>query len=350
MLKIIIKILVSLVVVTTLVSIIIFALLVSNEWQPRANERNIYNRAGGGSQHAQLPDTLKLVSWNIGYGGLGADMDFFYDGGVQTRCSEEQTINNLDAIIAQLQSLDDVDFVLLQEVDINSKRSYHMNQFEMIFAALNYPYYAVALNYSSTYVPIPLRDPMGGVKSGLVVLSRHPISESIRRQYPSNVGLPNRLFDLKRAMLSVAIKSSENDILWINNTHNSAFDDGAMRREEIQFIDSVIFENPRSITAGDWNSTPPGVLPSKEALENQFFAPIPLSQKDLSAANEILFDETTSTVRYLDFPYVADKSVTTIVDFAVSGDKCAIIESKTLELGYLNSDHNPIIITFVAEN
>lgn len=329
-----------------------YGALIIIEWRPLAEERTIYEDAAQSEEYVPLPDTMKLMSWNIGYAGLGADMDFFYDGGTQTRTSKEQTLKNLDAIIAQLQSLDEVDFILLQEVDFDSKRSYHIDEFARISSALDsrYPYTAVALNYSSPYVPIPLSDPMGGVKSGLVVLSKYPIVESIRRQYPSIVDLPNRLFDLKRSMLSVAIRSSENDILWVNNTHNTAFDEGELRRSEIQFIGNVICDNPRSITAGDWNSTPPGFVASKEAMENKFFAPLPLSIDDFSTWEVENFDGSIPTMRYLDYPYSSIKSTSTIVDFGVSGDKCRIIHSKTLDLKFENSDHNPIIITFVAEN
>ncbi len=326
---------------------LLFVVLLLTEWRPREVERRVYTY---NSAAPQLPDTLRLVSWNIGYAGLGAEMDFFYDGGSQTRTTEERAAENLEAIIAQLRQLDDVDFVLLQEVDIASKRSYYVDQYKAIAAALDYTYSEFALNYSSPYVPIPLSDPMGGVESGLVVLSRYPIVESIRRQYPSNVGLPNRFFDLKRSMLSVAIRSSENDIVWINNTHNSAFDDGAERRREIQFIDNVICENPRSLTAGDWNSSPPNYAPSQEALENKFFVPLQLAAQDLPSVQSVIFDTNAPTMRYLDYPYSSIKSATSVVDFGVSGGKCLILESRTLDLGFANSDHNPILITFVLKN
>ena len=34
-------------------------------------------------------DTFSLMNWNIGYAGLGGDMDFFYDGGTGVRPSKE---------------------------------------------------------------------------------------------------------------------------------------------------------------------------------------------------------------------------------------------------------------------
>lgn len=49
-------------------------------------------------------DTVTCTSWNIGYCGLGANMDFFYDGGNQVRTSEEKTEKNLVFIKDQLNS------------------------------------------------------------------------------------------------------------------------------------------------------------------------------------------------------------------------------------------------------
>ena len=52
-------------------------------------------QASEGSPDA-LPDSVIILCWNIGYGGLGDDMDFFYDGGTQVRTSRERTLANID--------------------------------------------------------------------------------------------------------------------------------------------------------------------------------------------------------------------------------------------------------------
>ncbi|MCK4464260.1 MAG: hypothetical protein KAU83_01000, partial [Bacteroidales bacterium] len=85
------------------------------------------------------PDTLNaenlnlsFLCWNIGYGGLGKEMDFFYDGGSHVRTSKEITVNNLDKINDFLVKNDSIDFILLQEVDTHSKRSYFVDETEAI--------------------------------------------------------------------------------------------------------------------------------------------------------------------------------------------------------------------------
>ena len=74
-----------------------------------------------------LPDTLTVLSWNIGYAGLGDDMDFFYDGGKRVRDSRRRTLENLRNIVAELRKAD-ADIMLLQEVDCDSHRSYGIRE------------------------------------------------------------------------------------------------------------------------------------------------------------------------------------------------------------------------------
>ncbi len=327
--------------ISLLVVSIVLYLLVS-EWHPAPVERVDYK-----CEAVELPDTLTLVSWNIGYAGLGDDMDFFYDGGARTRTTQQRAAFNLDSIVAQLKGFEDADFILLQEVDVHSKRSYYTNQVEYICDALDYPYSVFAPNYDSWFVPIPLGEPMGRVKSGLLVLSRYPICSQIRRQYPTIPSLPNRLFDLKRCMLSVGIKRECGDTLWINNTHNTAFDGGGMRLREVEFISRVIEEYPLSVTAGDWNSTPPGYTPSREAVENIYFSPYALAEGDFPINSSVVADFSEPSVRYLDRPYEESKSITTLVDFAVLGTKCRIINYKIFNFYFEFSDHNPFIIRFL---
>ncbi|MEI8202002.1 MAG: hypothetical protein WCH34_03260, partial [Bacteroidota bacterium] len=80
-----------------------------------------------GNDHQTYADSgiINLISWNIGYCGLGKEMDFFYDGGTKTRCSIEQYQSYLNGVFNILASLKNIDFCLLQEVDLDSKRSYY---------------------------------------------------------------------------------------------------------------------------------------------------------------------------------------------------------------------------------
>ena len=100
------------------------------EYRPDARETVIYDTA----EPVFLPDTLTVLSWNIGYAGLGDDMDFFYDGGKRVRDSRRRTLENLRTIVAELRKAD-ADIMLLQEVDCDSHRSYGIREVDSLRAA-----------------------------------------------------------------------------------------------------------------------------------------------------------------------------------------------------------------------
>lgn len=190
--------------------------------------------SGDGSAEI-LPDSLTILCWNIGYGGLGDDMDFFYDGGTQVRTSRERTQANIDGIIAEIRR-HSPDIILLQEVDECSRRTYRINEVEMLRGA--FPDYHIFLgyNYKSFLVPIPLKAPMGRVASGVVLMSRIAPEEVVRWQYPSRFPWPVSMFNLKRCLLTATFRLADGSSIVIGNTHNTAYDTGGMRTAETRWL------------------------------------------------------------------------------------------------------------------
>ena len=79
---------------------------------------------GGNAVSGELTDsTFTFLSWNIGFCGLGSEMDFFYDGGEMVRPTKQLIDKYTNGILDYLQSVDSLDFILLQEVDKNSART-----------------------------------------------------------------------------------------------------------------------------------------------------------------------------------------------------------------------------------
>lgn len=322
--------------------IILFGVLWATEWTPTDVE-TVY--VSDSPTTNVLPDTLTVVSWNIGYAGLGDDMDFFYDGGKTTRTTQERTLENLDSITHLVaQWADSADFFLIQEVDFDSKRSYGVDQFERLSESLNGFTSVSALNYVSPYVPIPMSDPMGNIKSGLAIFSRYPIAKAERLAYPGGFSFPVRLFNLKRCMLSAQILTAAGDTLWINNTHNTAYDTGGMRDGEMVFMNNYLTDKALSITAGDWNSTPPGYAPSEKELSDANFSTISVDPTVFGEAMNFAADLSgTPTARFGYEPYKKGKTTTTVIDFALLGSNFEVVSAKILDLGFRSSDHNPVV-------
>lgn len=329
--------------------ILAFAILLVYSWIREWQPADIEDKTTAGLTADTLPacDTITIVSWNIGYAGLGADMDFFMDGGTKMRTDKQQTETNLNRIIAFLKSYDTADFILLQEVDFDSRRSYRINEYDSIRMALPEFMGWCGLNYVADFVPIPITDPMGGVRSGMVTLSRWAPTAVVRLQYPGSFGFPSRIFNLKRCMLSAsfAVAGSRN-MLYINNTHNSAYDSGDMRSGEMEYIKNYLADKPMSLTIGDWNSNPPGYISSEAALTDPHFVPHTIASGDLGVDQKFVYDSLVPSVRYGYEPYRAGATTTTLLDFAVCGPDVRPLSVEVVDLGFENSDHNPVIVRF----
>lgn len=328
------------------------------EWRPAPVETVYTLPRGETGDTLTTGDTLRIVSWNIGYAGLGDDMDFFYDGGTRMRTSAARTVENLNGIIDFLEREayeNRADIILLQEVDFDSRRSYRMNEYDSIRAAL--PEYLGwrGLNYETDFVPIPLSNPMGRVESGIAIFSRWRPEAVTRYAYPGGFAFPMRLFNLKRCLLSMAIpvRTAANGTtgtvrtLYLNNTHNTAYDTGHLRSGELAFLSAFLAGKRYSVTLGDWNCNPPGYVPSRAAVEDEHFSPLPIDRDDFPPEMTFVYDPSTPTTRYGYEPYDPAATTTTVLDFALCGPGIEPVAFETVDLGFKKSDHNPVVAVFV---
>lgn len=322
--------------------ILFFIISIICEYRPKDKE-SLFTITG---TTEAIPDSLTILSWNIGYAGLGDNMDFFYDGGKKVRDTRERSEYNLDCIIKTLKQYRS-EIILLQEVDLNSHRTYRIDEVERLKE--EFPDYMVffAYNYKAWHVPIPLREPIGKVESGLVIMTRFVPLEICRLQYPSRFPFPVSLFNLKRCLLYASFLTSQGDTLFIGNTHNTAFDTGNMRNTEMKYLENIIkaiAENGNlSIIGGDWNQYPPDYTPKPQELDNPFFSPAAISDTLMGRYGRFDFDPLIHSLRFNDHPFDTT-SICTTTDFFFLSDNITTRGVSVIDLGFKNSDHNPIII------
>ncbi|MBN2486168.1 MAG: endonuclease/exonuclease/phosphatase family protein [Bacteroidales bacterium] len=288
--------------------------------------------------------------YNIGYCGLGANMDFFYDGGTKVRDTEENTRRNLFHITSWLQLVDTVDFMLLQEVDKKSRRSYHINQVEHLNMALAGYFPFFALNYNAKFVPLPLLRPMGRVESGLLTLSKHVPQSSVRFSFPGNYSWPKSSFMLDRCFLVNRYRLEAGNELLIINTHNSAYDDGTLRDKQKEylktFIESEAGKGNHLLIGGDWNECPPGFMPR---FDGHVFDTVNLHYIDKNYMPDTWkwgYDSTQPTNRRVVTAYEKGSCPVTLIDFFLVSPGIEILECKTFSTGFSHSDHQPVMIKF----
>ncbi|PLX23281.1 MAG: endonuclease, partial [Marinilabiliales bacterium] len=261
--------------------------------------------------NSDTPDTiyvhkeLSLMIWNIGYCGLSDDMDFFYDGGEQVRTSKENVYENFHFVKSELNNNDSLDFILLQEVDIHSKRSYYLNELDSFNLTLTKFKSYFGKNYDVTFVPTPPINPLGIVKSGLVSFSKfNPISVT-RYSFPGNYSWPVKLFMLDRCFLVKRFPTSNEKELIVINTHNSAYDDGSLKKQQMEYLKTFLLDEYLKgnyiIVGGDWNQNPPDVdyTEIKENAPTKRFVLNPINANYLPQDWNWVYDPKTPTNRYL---------------------------------------------------
>lgn len=307
--------------------------------------------------NSSKPDTiptdssLKVLTWNIGYAGLGDNMDFFYDDGKNVRDTKDRTLQNLDSIKYFVEKHRNSNFFLIQEVDFSSHRSFGIPENEHLADMLGITS-SVGINYSVSFVPIPVFNPMGAVSSGVMTFSHQTPSVSTRYQYPGEFSWPVKLFNLRRCMLVNRYPTSNGKELVLINTHNSAFDDGSLKKQEMDFLRTFAlneFQQGNYVVAGgDWNQSPPSFPLS--TFGNNYKVPFfKLSNIDenFMPDNWIwAYDSSEPTNRYLNEPYAFGKTYTGILDFFLLSPNVELMECKSHNLQFKHSDHNPVLLSF----
>lgn len=292
-------------------------------------------------------DTFSLLTWNIGYAGLGEESDFFYDGGENVRMTQDIVSKNLAGI---LQVLDDVsaqtDFIMLQEVDINSKRSYFNNQLFEIKNTLPDFGSAYADNYLVNFIPSPFLNPFGKVKAGITSLYKDHIYEATRYSFPGNYAFPHYLFFLDRCFILIKIKTALDKDLIVINTHNSAYDDGNLKKQQLALLKQVMLEEYTKgnyvIAGGDWNQLPP----DSSFLKNQSN----VLPKDFPEPGwQAFYDLSTSTFRKIDKPYAPKTTQTGVIDYFIASPNVRALECNSIDLQFKYSDHQPVSLQVILE-
>lgn len=293
--------------------------------------------------------TLSFMIWNIGYSGLGAQSDFFLDGGTMVRPAKELSESYQEGILKTISAHGDVDFILLQEVDINSKRSYHFNQFKAIGNLLPDHTQAHALNFNVKFVPKPLLSfsPIGKVQSGLATYSKYQVSSHKRFQFPGSYGWPTRAFHLDRCFLESRIPLANEKELIVINSHNSAYDGGKLKPQEMAYLKAHLlaeYEKGNYIVVGaDWNQCPPNFSYDTFSVGNaEDYYQDNIAEDFMPEGWQWAYDGKVSTNRKLASLFNAETTFTTLIDFYLLSPNITLQEVEGISLNFEHSDHQPV--------
>lgn len=303
------------------------------------------------------------VTYNLGFGAYEPSYTFFMDtgrmnDGTKTQgqysraFSKERAIANIETSLSILQSLDS-DFYLLQEVDTDSTRSYHVNQAAMILEGLS-GYGSVYTNaFHSPYLFYPILSPHGFVQSGLLTLSRYRIEDNTRRSLPIDNGFITRLTDMDRCFTVSHVPVENGKTLSLITLHLTAYDEGGViRKQQLDMLLAVMEEEYALgnyvIAGGDFNhdiASTIDLFPSEQQIPDWVYA---LSQEDLTSHFSFVIPDNYDQVpscRGADIPYEEGVTYTVTIDgFIVSDNVDA--SSQVISTDFVSSDHQPVKLSF----
>ena len=295
---------------------------------------------------------LKLLTWNIGYGALDERQDCYWDGGKGVTGESKAVVNqNLEAMNKKIKEVDP-DIFYLQEADLDSRRSFYIN--ELKYFQDNYPEdkynNTYACNFKAGVVPLPLYNMTGKVEAGIAIFTKYQVSAAQRIQLPIPFSWPVSLFNLKRCLLinRTPIEGSSKELVTIN-LHLEAYDDGEGKAKQLKQLMDIMKEEYQKgnyvIAGGDFNQTFSSVDLSKYPKMNDWVCPV--INVDDYPDFKFNMDETHPTCRSLYKTYAdADKSNHQyyMIDGFITSNNITVNQIETIDLDFKNTDHNPVVM------
>ena len=299
---------------------------------------------------AETPGSgITLMTWNIGYCGLGANEDFVMDGGAGSGKPEREDFNTYyDGVLATLRE-HEADVYLMQEVDSDSARSYRVDEARGISESLGAASSSYALNYSCSFVPFPW-PPMGRVNSGVMTISDFAVSGDAERiSLPCPFSWPVSTANLKRCLLVTRYDLPDTGKqLVVVNLHLEAYDDGEGKAAQTQALFEVLEQEYAAgnyvIAGGDFNQTFPGTLDSWPITNDEYWAPGVLTDDMLPEGWSFAFDASNPTCRLNNAPYDAETSQHYVLDGFIVSPNVNVESVETLDIGFDYSDHAPVVL------
>ncbi len=333
-------------------------------------------------EKAEVGQTYKAISYNIGFGAYSQDYTFFMDTGYDEQgkptCGKYSTARSKEAVLfntnGAIKTIEDnnPDFVMFQEVDTNSTRSKHINQDTMIQEKFTTFDHVHCVNFHTAFLPYPITDMHGTVNAGLTTISRIQVQKAARKEYTVSTSL-SKFFDLDRCFAVQEISVNNGKTLYIINSHMSAYDEGGtIRQKQVEelnaFLKAAHDAGHYVVAGGDWNhdlltnnpdfpqytkdNKPFGEKKKTPDWLNQYFNEE--HKSPLTEGYSVVASDNTPTCRNNDIEWEPGKTFTCVVDGFIVSDNISVISHANIQTkqgnkgydGFAFADHDPAMLEF----
>ncbi len=328
---------------------VVFSYSRIEDLQPIQTEGNAADAA------VKTDEPYTIVTQNCGFGAYTPDFTFFMDGGKQSWANSKESVISCIGKAAEEALSFDPDFVLFQEIDTGSTRSYQVDERAQMIS--DFPGYAsaFAVNYHSAFLMYPLTQPHGASNSGILTFSKAQISGAVRRSLEISTGF-SKFLDLDRCYSVSRIPVENGKELLLYNVHLSAYggSDDIRKSQMTQLFEDMKSEYEQGnycVCGGDFNHDFTGdstqVLNQGSNKEFGWAMPFPadLLPSSISRCTDYEDTDLVPTCRNCDVPY-GDDCMTFVIDGFLVTDNVQVDTVRNIDTGFVYSDHNPVVMTF----
>ena len=351
----VLKLLAIVVGIILLMAVILFGGLTILEYRPDTTEKaEVLSEAE--QDMVARGEPIRLLSWNIGYGCLGDNADFFMDGGKGVKTADKARIEeNMTGILENVDKISP-DIAFFQEVDKHSSRSEYRDETYDLRSFLQGYDNSFACNYKALLIPYPI-PPIGQVESGIMTFSKYAMTESERISLPCPFSWPYRLGNLKRCLLvsRIPVENSDKELVLVN-FHLEAYDNGTGKAEQTaqlnDFLNKEVAKGNYVISGGDLNQTFSNIDTSEFPVIEGNWQPGIVDASVFQDSFQIVMDNIIPSCRSLATPY-ENSNKANFQFYAIDGflisKNIKIEKYECLDLDFKFSDHNPLVADLVLE-
>ncbi|MBQ8945768.1 MAG: endonuclease/exonuclease/phosphatase family protein [Lachnospiraceae bacterium] len=312
-------------------------------YDPAPSEDVEYN---SGSMLLSPGDKLSVLTFNIGYAGYNREEDFFMDGGKGVLPeSSDSVMRNLSGIMSVIRE-EGSDVVFIQEVDVDSHRSFHINEDAYLSSQLGFGH-SYACNYKVLFIPYPI-PPLGKMESGISIYNPYTVSETKRISLPDTAPWYMKMGYLKRCVLMqrIPLNDASNHELVLMNFHMEAYTDEDKRDRQFEALNELLTAEHEKgnyvIAGGDFNQSF-DKLDNPPVRSQTGWDPGSMSEEDIAEGFSLAVADNAPSCRSLEEPYIDyDTSQTYIIDGFIVSDNIRVDSVRVCDHGFEYSDHNPV--------
>ena len=338
-----------LVLIILICAVALFGFLSATEYKPADVEAiEVQGKAAGTISEG---DSFSVLTWNIGYGALGDNADFFMDGGSSVYTADMNRVKlNLAGVLEKTAALDP-DIIFFQETDRDSSRSRHIDEMAQLQSVLIEYNSSFANNFKVAFLPYPI-PPMGKVDSGIATFSRFPVTAAQRTQLPIPFSWPIRMANLKRCVLEsrVPVEGTDKELV-LFNLHLEAYDSGEGKVAQTKMLAGLLQAEAEKgnyvIAGGDFNQIFSSADGSAYPAQEGKWQAGEIDVDQIEGDWQFLMDASVPSCRSLDQP-LEGADLSTFQYYLIDGfivlGNLQVDGLATQDLGFVCSDHNPVLL------